>query len=358
MTARPYFIRFCLLCSLSLMLMLAAPASHAQISVPQYNQTQGPWAGHILGFSTSGSTIHVYGCGVTCLAMLHRYYGVATDPDDMNNWLKANNVFSGIPEDASREYIVWDNSAGRGVSYAGGVSNPSSNAINAELDSGHPVIVQTLARLRSGRTTMHYVVLTGRTGSTYFINDPVDGMGGTTTFSSRYSVLSYMHKFRGQVGPSPALTTNPVPLLRYYNPSGGDHFYTTDYSEPGAGAGGYKPEVNEGRAFNMQVPGTWQLFRLFNPSTGKHFYTISGAEGDNAVRYGGYHYETGGRIFVFPNNTNPIVGPPYTVPFYRYCNTSDGGHFYTAHDQSFLGTNPYQDYGPWHYEGIQCWILP
>jgi hypothetical protein len=148
------------------------------MSVPVLGQHWDPWQSHLLGFSST-DTIHDFGCAVTAVAMELNYYGGNTDPGDLNDWLKARAGF------ADQDEIVWGVAAGRtaNVTYAG--PNDWShvpadlNVVNGELDNGYPAIAEV--RL-SGH--VHYVVLTGRSGTTYYINDP--WYGDSTTLNGRY----------------------------------------------------------------------------------------------------------------------------------------------------------------------------
>ncbi|HEU4769596.1 MAG TPA: hypothetical protein VFS77_19675, partial [Pyrinomonadaceae bacterium] len=66
-----------------------------------------------------------------------------------------------------------------------------------------------------------------------------------------------------------------VPLKRYYCADNGDHFYTTNPSEPGAGLPCYQFERIEAYVFPNQVPGTVPLYRYYEPNAQDHFYTIN-----------------------------------------------------------------------------------
>ena len=72
---------------------------------------------------------------------------------------------------------------------------------------------------------------------------------------------------------SAAHASDISPMYRYYNPTTGDHFYTTDLRELGKGKNGYRREGIEGRVFTQRSPGTVPLHRYWNNSKGDHFYT-------------------------------------------------------------------------------------
>ncbi|MFQ6119992.1 MAG: NosD domain-containing protein, partial [Methanosarcinales archaeon] len=148
--------------------------ANIMLDVPIYKQgSPSSWNNDQLGTCTL--TIGSDGCAITSIAMVFKYYGVQTDPRDMNNWLKQNNGYS------SGCLVKWDVAAGRSggtVQWAGRYS-ADLNRINSELDNGYPVIAEF--RL-SGRK--HFVVITGYSGSTYYINDP--WYGDQSTINARY----------------------------------------------------------------------------------------------------------------------------------------------------------------------------
>ena len=125
-------------------------------------------------------TIGSHGCAVTSIAMVFRYYGVNTDPRDMNNWLKANGGYS------SGCLVNWpraaDHSDGRvqWVEKVDYTNVPADlNKIKSEIDKGYPVIAEV--RLSGYQ---HFVVITGYSGSIFYINDP--WYGDKFTINARY----------------------------------------------------------------------------------------------------------------------------------------------------------------------------
>jgi C1A family cysteine protease len=141
-------------------------------------------------------------------------------------------------------------------------------------------------------------------------------------------------------GPSPSVIA--VPLYRYWNPSGGDHFYTTSWSELGLGRYGWGFEGVQCYVAPSQEAGTVPLYRYWNRGIVDHFYTTSWSE-LGAGRYG-WGYE-GTQCYVYPGH---VAG---TVPLYRYWNSGIGDHFYTT-SWSELGAGRYG----WNYEGVQCYV--
>ncbi|KAK7450103.1 hypothetical protein VKT23_012985 [Stygiomarasmius scandens] len=117
--------------------------------------------------------------------------------------------------------------------------------------------------------------------------------------------------------------SNAVPFLRAFNPSNGDHFYTTNPTEmANAIRGAYKLEGTAAQVFTNQELSTIPFFRLFKPGVGDHFYTTSAAERDNAVLSFGYSDEG---IAAFVYTTGDCGGQP----LFRLFNPKSGDHFYT-----------------------------
>jgi hypothetical protein len=88
--------------------------------------------------------------------------------------------------------------------------------------------------------------------------------------------------------------------------------------------------------------GTVPLHRYYHPSMGAHFYTTNWGELGSGVN--GWIHE-GTACHVYPNAASG------TTPLYRYWNGSVGDHFYTT-NWSELGNGRFG----WIYEGIQCWV--
>jgi Subtilase family/Repeat of unknown function (DUF5648) len=137
--------------------------------------------------------------------------------------------------------------------------------------------------------------------------------------------------------------TATVALYRYWNPTIGDHFYTTNWSELGSGRYGWNYEGVQCYVFGAQRAGTVPLYRYWNPTIGDHFYTSNWSELGGG-RYG-WNYE-GVQCYVYPGQQ------PEAVPLYRYWNPTNTDHFYTT-NWSELGGGRYG----WNYEGVQGYVL-
>jgi len=137
--------------------------------------------------------------------------------------------------------------------------------------------------------------------------------------------------------------TATAALYRYWNPTVGDHFYTTNWSELGAGNYGWSLEGVQCYAYTQQRQGTVPLYRYWNPGVGDHFYTTNW----NELGSGNYGWQLDGvQCYVSPSPASS------TVPLYRYWNPTVGDHLYTT-NWNELGSG---NYG-WQLEGVQCYVL-
>jgi hypothetical protein len=133
------------------------------IPVPVFTQNDPRWAFQLLGptFETIGQS----GCAVTSAAMVLSAYGVDTDPDRLNQYLSTH---AGYTESG---WVYWEKAAE--VAPGGQVEKayedlPSYALIDQNLLGGNPVIVRLT--LRNGTT--HFVVLVGKDGWNYLVQDP------------------------------------------------------------------------------------------------------------------------------------------------------------------------------------------
>jgi hypothetical protein len=291
-----------LVVAVALLLVCAGVAvASVEMNVPVYKQgSPSPWYNDQLG--TCSETIGSAGCAITSIAMIFKYYGVQTDPGDMNNWLKQNNGY------ASGCLVYWSVATGRSggtVQWAGQydyTSIPADlNRINSELNAGYPVIAEV--RLSSSQ---HFVVITGYTGSTYYINDP--WYGDESTINGRYGdPASAIYSIRLYHGTA---TGTPIPLSGDLNGDGTDSYGIFDPSTAGFTFNG--KTVNFGTSTDLPAMGDWDHdgkdeIGIYRPDDGgqSKFYLItrdwsslSGPAGaaDKTIPFGYY-----------PNNI-PIAG--------------------------------------------------
>lgn len=125
------------------------------IDFPLYKQCDSKWGQEQLG--TSSKTICSSGCTVSSAAMmLYALGNTQLDPSTLNKWLIENKGF-----DRGNNF-VWGSISKFGVSFYGFISN---SQIKEFLDQGKFLILN----VRSGG---HWVLATGYSGDTIYVNDP------------------------------------------------------------------------------------------------------------------------------------------------------------------------------------------
>ena len=133
------------------------------IPVPVFTQNDPRWTFQLLGptFDTMGQS----GCAVTSAAMVLAAYGVDTDPDRLNQYLSTHAGYT------DQGWLYWEKAAE--VAPYDQVEKayedlPSYALIDQNLLAGNPVIIRLT--LRNGHT--HFVVVVGKDGWDYLIQDP------------------------------------------------------------------------------------------------------------------------------------------------------------------------------------------
>jgi hypothetical protein len=132
------------------------------LPVPAFAQDDPRWSDIRLGPSTD--TLGDEGCAVTSAAMVAAFYGIKTDPQQLNAFLTRTGGFTGdglihwsrVPLIAPARLELVYNGA------------PSYELIDSNLLAGNPVIV--LIKLPEGG--YHFVVIVGKDGRDYLIRDP------------------------------------------------------------------------------------------------------------------------------------------------------------------------------------------
>lgn len=139
-------------------------SSGGGLAVPSFYQT-----GNDTRLGSSPYTVSLYGCLITSISMVASFYGHYITPTTFAQTASFN----------SGGYLIGYPS-NLGVSISGSQSINWA-AVNSELDSGHPVIVSiyipSVGALNSDGSS-HFIVIKGRSGSQYLMNDPVSGQRG------------------------------------------------------------------------------------------------------------------------------------------------------------------------------------
>ena len=136
--------------------------SRTELNVPRFAQADPRWADDSLG--PTDSTIGGEGCAVSSAAMVLAYYGVNIDPGILNAFLTNNDGYT------PQGWLYWEKAAAFAPGKAKHVYEdaPSYYLIDSNLLRGNPVIIRI--RLSSGIT--HFVVIVGKRGFHYLIQDP------------------------------------------------------------------------------------------------------------------------------------------------------------------------------------------
>jgi hypothetical protein len=137
-----------------------------RLAVPRFAQGDARWANDSLA-GTQG-TMAGEGCAVSSAAMVLAFYGFELDPGQLNQFLIGHDGYT--PEG----WIRWEKAADfvPGKAKKAYEDLPSFFLIDNNLLQGNPVII----RLRLPGGVTHFVVIVGKRGFHYLIQDP--GSGG------------------------------------------------------------------------------------------------------------------------------------------------------------------------------------
>ncbi len=141
-----------------------------------FSQNDPRWKNMTIGFSSS--SIDDYGCAISSVAMVYRYYGIDIDPAR----LAKQPIYY-------YDLIVWPKQwrfldmVGSPWRVSGGLTKSNWNTIDKQLAGGHPVIVFIRAL---GKGAGHYVVIHSKDSTDYIVHDPVmwNGQSGANIYLS------------------------------------------------------------------------------------------------------------------------------------------------------------------------------
>jgi len=138
-----------------------------ELAVPSFRQSEEKWANDPLGGVEANGTLGGEGCAVAAAAMVFKFYGIDTDPQQLNWFLTSVGGYT------EQGWIYWDRAAWLAPERVRHAYEDlgSYHLIDSNLARGNPVIVRV--RLRSGIT--HFVVIAGKDGFDYLVQDPGGG---------------------------------------------------------------------------------------------------------------------------------------------------------------------------------------
>ncbi len=124
---------------------------------------------------------------------------------------------------------------------------------------------------------------------------------------------------------------SPISVFRFWSPTFGGHFYTTDPAERDHiirnWSRDWKQEGTAFKAFATEAPGTVPVYRFWSPVYKSHFYTASASEKNEVQRRWPtiWQYEKVA-FFAYPESSTA----PNTTSVYRFWGPSSKSHFYTV----------------------------
>jgi parallel beta-helix repeat protein len=136
------------------------------LTVPFFSQRDPAWKDKKLDHSPY--TIGGYGCALTSVAMLSKYFGYDTDPDRLNTSLTEA---GGLDIYGILHWEKVEKVTGGKVKWIGW-SGASWEKINQELSKRNPVIANVSYPTTS--YPYHFIVFTGKSGDMYYFLDPYD----------------------------------------------------------------------------------------------------------------------------------------------------------------------------------------
>ena len=139
--------------------------SRFELPVHRFAQGDARWSDDALG--QTESTMGEEGCAVSSSAMVLAFYGQDIDPGRLNAFLTTNGGYT------PQGWLYWEKAADfiPGMVRHAYEDLPSYFLIDSNLLRGNPVIVRV--HLPNGVT--HFVVIVGKVGFDYLIQDPASG---------------------------------------------------------------------------------------------------------------------------------------------------------------------------------------
>ena len=153
-------------------------------------------------------------------------------------------------------------------------------------------------------------------------------------------------------------TTESVSLLgdtvyRFFLPSLGGHFYTSDETEKNYvidNLNNYQYEGESYQAVNPEADEAEEVYRFFNPQTGFHLYTTDEVESEY-ISDNLDHFTPEGTVFhAFETQRSG------SIPIYRFYEPNLGTHFYTEDEAEMISVR--DNLTNYNYEGIAYYALP
>ncbi len=184
---------------------------YSSLPVPYLSQTNPIWGkdeyDHSQSLGFNPYTFDRWGCAVTSATMILNYYGFNHLPDSspltpgsLNQWLNNSQGYDyGIGSDGNYSYLNFakiaslthllssQNSSLPDLEWIPNFGkNPNNDTlIDKDISAAQPDII----RVTNAQTSSHFVVTTGKTASSYSINDPYWKYSDLTSFNNTYDAI-------------------------------------------------------------------------------------------------------------------------------------------------------------------------
>lgn len=246
------------------------------LSVPSLKQYSMPWASKI--YDHTKNTINEFGCALTSAVMVLQYHGHIVLPDTLNKWLTGQSdgyIRNGLINwlAVSRYTKLHDSTNSPTLEYKR--LDPTNENLDNELNNNRPAIL---------KENGHFVVATGKTSSSYLINDP--------GYASRNTLEPYENSYLAINSYTP--THSDLSYMMFVVDSdinieikdkNGTVIPTTSYIEE---------PINSLNNPNIKSGETLKIVLLEKPDTGNYRLEITGQKGKYEMN--SYLYDTLGNV--------------------------------------------------------------
>jgi len=236
-----------------------------RLQVPLFSQRDPQWANKKLGFSSE--TIGGFGCLLSVMSMLSKYYGKDTDPGRLNDLLKNLKPSPGYADPNLYKWYdgvpkIWpDISCTAIIDTPSAVTAAQFKSMEDELNAGRPVVLEVDFIPSTSQEDMHFVLLIGKEDGNWIVADPWYGdVSNLTRYGDpKVTIQRYVfHNGPIPQNPSPTEPTIAVPVSErdwlvsrattakdvatYLELSDPDHTPTQSYI---SAIGGYKSRITD-----------------------------------------------------------------------------------------------------------------
>ncbi len=212
-----------------LYLKITIPSPAGTTITSPISQRDPLWINKKLGYSSSNKTIGEWGCLMTCLTMVANRFGYSITPSQFNDAMLRRDGF------IQPNLTKWNalNNVYQDIVYEGKIDQAPDilNRINASLAQGNPVTIRVDFTSDTPYTEndQHWVLVVGRDGDDYRINDPWLVPPQEASLKERYgrtgqplknSILSAIfYRCAKITKPVPVATPTPTPTAPVSTPT-------------------------------------------------------------------------------------------------------------------------------------------